>query len=86
MLHGIIIAGSWTENCERYLLDWEPLWDRATLDRATRVGHPSATRNVGNFSACTPSADLLMVSPQPNRGFKGRGPAPTEGDNKYVLS
>eukprot|EP01051_Picozoa_sp_SAG22_P020996 SAG22_NODE_4456_length_1263_cov_1.107388_1_plen_421_part_11 len=59
---------------------------RNTYEECTPVGHPYQQKPVGEFANCTAAADASLSFPQPNRGFKGIGPAYTEPENAYACT
>ena len=66
--------------------DEDPASIRNTFDDCTPVGQPAQHRSVDGYKACTPGVDSRAISPQPNRGFKGIGPAFTEPEDEYACT
>jgi hypothetical protein len=66
--------------------DEDPASIRNTYDSCTPVGQPIQHRSVDDYKACTPGVDADAISPQPNRGFKGIGPAFTEPEDEFACT
>ena len=66
--------------------DDDPASVRNTFDACTPVGQPIQHRSVDDYKTCSPGVDANTISPQPNRGFKGIGPASTEPEDEYACT
>jgi len=63
---------------------------RNTYDACTPVGQPNEKRDPKIFKSCTPgkwnSTSDNIHTPQPNRGFKGVGPAYSEPEDEFAIT
>jgi hypothetical protein len=59
---------------------------RNVFDECTPVGQPIETKSPGVFKSCQPGHTHSNKHMQPNRGFKGIGPAYTEPEDEYAIT